>query len=141
MQRLGQSRRTFLDWPWKLFGYHLLTLLGVGHGISFAVNLWMRSLGRTVENGLTQKFDLVVGILLAVVGLSVLAALRFWRRPPFLWACCAASSLAIGNTTFALIYGGLGAVTIFISSKLRDVSVYWFGTGLSEKRPADKGDP
>jgi hypothetical protein len=123
-----------------LFGYHTLTLLGVGSGISFVVNMWMRHLGRTVENGLTHQFDLVVGMLLAVVGLSVLAAVRYWNRPPFLWACCAATALAVGNTSFALFYGVLGAVSVFISSKLRDASAYWFGTGLSEKCPAKKDD-
>jgi hypothetical protein len=141
MQRLGQPRRAFWDWPWKLFVYHALALLGLGFVASVGVNMWMHHVGRIVDDALTQRFDFIMGIGLSVIGLSVLAAVRYWRRAPFLWACCAAGSLAVGNVTFALPYGVIGLVTMLISNKLRDASAYWFGTGISGERPAEKDNP
>jgi hypothetical protein len=126
MKRPGQSNAAFIDWPWRSFVLHAIALACLGIALGAGINAWMARSGRTVETAITVRVDAILGLGLAVILLSVAVAVRYWKRAPFLWAILATGAIILGNPGFALVYVLFAVATILISSKLRDLVVFWF---------------
>lgn len=105
--------------PWKAFAAEVAALLVIGAACTFIAGTWFEHKDVQPDAVNVMRLAMFVGVAAAAVLLSVIAALKFWRLKPLMWAVGVMSIVFTGHPGKAVVVLAASAIVYWTLTKVR----------------------